>query len=77
MNQRNTIFFIWLSLLFYSCIVLTIWQLNDWAGWMLMAVVLLSIAFRGNQFLKGFSFTTIIWRSEHCHVLSAIFQDNW
>ena len=36
-------------------------QLNDWAGWLLMLFFFsLALAFRGNQFLKGLSYTVMI-----------------
>ncbi|MEP6596741.1 MAG: bile acid:sodium symporter family protein [Ginsengibacter sp.] len=39
----------------------TLQQLHEYAGWVLMLFLLsLAIAFRGNQFLRGFSFTVTI-----------------
>jgi BASS family bile acid:Na+ symporter len=39
----------------------TLKQLHDWAGWILMLFFFsLALAFRGNQFLKGLSYTVMI-----------------
>jgi BASS family bile acid:Na+ symporter len=40
----------------------TIQQLHDWEGWLLMLFFLgLAVAFRGHKFLKGFSYTVLIF----------------
>jgi len=47
---------------FFVCfIVMTIQRLHHWGGWILMlSLVSLAIAFRGNKLLKGLSYTVII-----------------
>ena len=50
------------ALLLVTYIILTIQQSHEWGGWVLMLFfVSLAIAFRGNKFLKGLSFTVIIF----------------
>jgi BASS family bile acid:Na+ symporter len=63
MNKKtvyNT-FYLVAAVFLIAWIFLTIRQLHDWAGWILMFFFFaLAIAFRGNQFLKGLSYTVMI-----------------
>ena len=55
------LFYVIAAALFLAFIVITIQQLHDWAGWTLMlSLVSLAIAFRGNKVLRGLSYTVII-----------------
>src|SRR4030095_15030810 len=48
-------------MLLLAWVFVTFKQLNDWAGWLLMLFFFsLALAFRGNQFLKGLSYTVMI-----------------
>lgn len=50
------------ALLFLLYIIFGIVQKTSWSGWLLMlAFILLSIAFRGSKLLKGFSYSLIIF----------------
>jgi bile acid:Na+ symporter, BASS family len=43
-------------------VLVTLQQLHQWGGWLLALFFLsLAIAFRGHRFLKGFSYTTLIF----------------
>ena len=60
-TTRTTLFYTAAALFLVAYLVLTVRQLNEWTGWALMiALLLLAIAFRGNKFLKGLSFTVTI-----------------
>jgi BASS family bile acid:Na+ symporter len=55
------IFYITAAILLIVWIIVTIQQLHDWGGWLLMLFFFcLAVAFRGNQFLKGLSYTVMI-----------------
>lgn len=55
-------FFILAALFLVAYAVLTMQQLHEWGGWTLMLFFIsLAIAFRGNKFLRGLSFTVIIF----------------
>jgi BASS family bile acid:Na+ symporter len=54
-------FYVLAALFFFAYIFITIRQLHNWGGWVLMLFFTsLAIAFRGNYFLRGLSFTVII-----------------
>ena len=60
-KKRYNIFYLAGAVCFVAYIILTIGQFHHWCGWILMAGLLcIAIAFRGNRFFKGLSFTTII-----------------
>ncbi len=64
MHKKNfyKVFFLASALFFIAWIVLTMQQMHDWAGWLLMLSFLtLAVAIRGNRLLKGLSFTVIIF----------------
>src|SRR5918997_1640542 len=43
-------------------ILVTVKELHSWGGWLLMLFFLgLAVAFRGHKFLKGFSYTVLIF----------------
>lgn len=49
------------AVLLIAWIFVTIQQLHNWSGWLLMSFFFsLAVAFRGNRFLKGLSFTVMI-----------------
>ncbi|MBD0276923.1 MAG: bile acid:sodium symporter family protein [Flavisolibacter sp.] len=55
-------FFALAGALLITYIILTLLQLHQWAGWLLVSFFLsLAVAFRGNKFLKGLAFTVIIF----------------
>jgi bile acid:Na+ symporter, BASS family len=57
----HTIFYLAAFIFLIAWLILTIKQSHNLAGWLLMLFFFcLAIAFRGNQFLKGLSFTVII-----------------
>lgn len=56
-----SIFYILAALLFLAFIGVTVANLHQYAGWILMlSLVTLAIAFRGNKVLRGLSYTVII-----------------
>ena len=56
-----TIFYLAATILFIAWLFVTLKQSQDLAGWLLMLIFFsIAIAFRGNRFLKGLSFTVII-----------------
>ncbi len=60
--KRSTICYLASAVLLITYIVLALQQQHHWAGWILaLGFISLSIAFRGNPFLKGLSFTVIIF----------------
>lgn len=64
MHKKNIykLFFLASALLFIAWIILTTQQMHDWAGWILMLSILsLAVAVRGNRLLKGLSFTVVIF----------------
>jgi BASS family bile acid:Na+ symporter len=55
-------FYLFAAVLFLAWIFVTVQGLHNWGGWLSMLFFLsLSIAFRGNAFLKGFSYTLLIF----------------
>lgn len=64
MNKKfiYKLFFLAAGLFLISWIVLTMQQMHDWSGWLLMLFFLsLAVAVRGNRLLKGLSFTVVIF----------------
>lgn len=64
MNKRPLYNFFYLAaaVLFSTWVSVTVKQLHTWGGWLLMLFFLsLAIAFRGHKFLKGFSYTVLIF----------------
>lgn len=54
-------FYLLASLFLVAYIYIIIQQMHEWGGWTLMLFFMsLAIAFRGNNFLRGLSFTVII-----------------
>ncbi|RPD49036.1 MULTISPECIES: bile acid:sodium symporter family protein [Chitinophagaceae] len=50
------------AVLLVAWIIVTFQQMHNWGGWLLsLAFLTLSIAFRGHKFLKGFSYTILIF----------------
>jgi BASS family bile acid:Na+ symporter len=63
MNKKTVynIFYLVAAVLLIGWIILTLRQSNNLAGWLLMLFFFaLAIGFRGNQFLKGLSYTVMI-----------------
>jgi len=64
MNKKSVYNFFYLpsALLFIAWIFVSVKQIHNWGGWLLMGFFLcLAIAFRGHKFLKGFSYTVMIF----------------
>ncbi|HLL43915.1 MAG TPA: bile acid:sodium symporter family protein [Segetibacter sp.] len=64
MNKKSVYTFLYLvsAVLLLAWIFVTVKQLHNWGGWLLMFFFLsLAIAFRGHKFLKGFSYTILIF----------------
>ena len=54
-------FYILAAIILIAWIFVTIRELHNWGGWLLMLFFFsLAVAFRGNQFLKGLSYTVMI-----------------
>lgn len=63
MNKKSVYNFFYLAafVLLIAWLVVTIKELHDWGGWLLMLFFFaLAVAFRKNQFLKGLSYTVMI-----------------
>lgn len=63
MNKKSVynLFYLAAAVLLIGWIFVSIEQLHNWAGWLLMLFFFtLSLAFRGNPFLRGLSYTVII-----------------
>jgi bile acid:Na+ symporter, BASS family len=63
MNKKSVhnLFYLGAIVLLIAWIIVTIQQLHDWGGWLLMLFFLsLAVAFRGHRFLKGLSYTVMI-----------------
>lgn len=63
MNKKTVfnLFYVAAAVLLIAWIFTTIQELHNWGGWLLMLFFFcLAVAFRGNQFLKGLSFTVMI-----------------
>lgn len=57
-----TSFYILAGICLLAWSAVTMMQMHNWGGWLLMMAFLgLAIAFRGHHFLKGFSYTTLIF----------------
>jgi BASS family bile acid:Na+ symporter len=55
-------FYLIAGVLLLAWIFVTIIELHSWGGWLLMLLFLsVAIAFRGNSFLQGFSYTLLIF----------------
>lgn len=64
MNKKTVyrLFYFAAAVLFLAWAFVSIQQLHHWGGWLLMLFFLsLAIAFRGHKFLKGFSYTVLIF----------------
>jgi BASS family bile acid:Na+ symporter len=63
MNKKSiyNLFYLAAAVLLIAWIFASVEELHNWAGWLLMLFFFsLSVAFRGNPFLKGLSYTVII-----------------
>lgn len=63
MNKKTVynIFYLVAAFLLIAWIYVTIKELHNWAGWLLLLFFVgLAVAFRGNKFLKGLSYTVMI-----------------
>jgi BASS family bile acid:Na+ symporter len=63
MNKKAVynLFYVGAAVLLIAWLFVTMQQSHNWAGWLLMLFFFaLAIAFRGNQFLKGLSYTVMI-----------------
>src|SRR4030095_5655917 len=63
MNKKSVynLFYLAAAVLLIGWIFVSIEQLHNWAGWLLMLFFFtLSLAFRGNPFLRGLSYTVMI-----------------
>src|SRR5690349_13440305 len=63
MNKKfaYNLFYLIAIVLLIAWIFVTIQQLHNWGGWILMLFFFsLAVAFRGNKFLKGLSYTVMI-----------------
>jgi bile acid:Na+ symporter, BASS family len=68
------LFYVLSAIFLIAWIFVTIKELHNWSGWFLMAFFLcIAIAFRGHHFLKGFSYTLMIFAS----VSLAIYYPNY
>jgi BASS family bile acid:Na+ symporter len=55
-------FYLASAIFLLAWVFVTIKEIHSWGGWLLMLLFLsLAIAFRGNKFLKGFSYTLMIF----------------
>lgn len=60
--KRSSVYYLISAVFLIIYIVLVLQQQHHWAGWILALVFIgLSLAFRSNRFLKGLSFTVIIF----------------
>src|SRR5436190_16228993 len=76
MNKKTVynLFYLAAGILLIAWLFVTVKQLHEWAGWFLMGFFLsIAIAFRGHSFLKGFSYTLMIFAS----VSLAIYYPNY
>jgi bile acid:Na+ symporter, BASS family len=56
-----TFFYVLSAIFLIAWIAVTMQQMHNWGGWLLMLSLLsVAIAFRGHHFLKGFSYTIMI-----------------
>ena len=56
------LFYFSAGILLLAWIFVTVNKMHHWGGWLLMLFFLsLAIAFRGHKFLKGFSYTVMIF----------------
>ena len=57
-----SIFYVMAAILLLAWIFATVKDLEAWSGWLLMLFFLIvAVAFRGHKFLKGFSYTVLIF----------------
>ena len=57
-------FYLLAALFLIAWIFVTIKDLHNWAGWLLaLSLLSIALAFRGHKFLKGFSYTVMIFAS--------------
>src|SRR3954453_11257464 len=64
MNRKTvyTLFYLAAAILLLAWVFVTVKHMYDWAGWLLMLFFLsVAAAFRGHKFLKGFSYTVLIF----------------
>lgn len=64
MNKKSvfSLFYVAAAVFLVAWIFVAIKQIHEWGGWLLMLAFLsLAVAFRGNRFLKGFSYTVLIF----------------
>ena len=76
MNKKSiyNLFYLAAGILFIAWLFVTVKQMHQWTGWFLMGFFLsIAIAFRGHAFLKGFSYTLMIFAS----VSLAIYYPNY
>src|SRR4029079_14431082 len=66
MNKKSgyTVFYFVSLVIFLAWMFVTIKELHNWGGWLLaLSFLSIAIAFRGHKFLKGFSYTLMIFAS--------------
>ncbi len=66
MNKKSVynLFYLLAAIFLVAWIFVAIKELHNWGGWLLMLFFLsIAIAFRGHKFLKGFSYTLMIFAS--------------
>ncbi len=57
-----SVFYLLAAVLLLAWIFVTVKSMHSWAGWLLGGFFLcIALAFRGHKFLKGFSYTTMIF----------------
>ncbi|OLY94391.1 bile acid:Na+ symporter, BASS family [Cnuella takakiae] len=64
MNTKSVFSFFYAAAAVFlvAWLIVTVQQMHHWGGWLLMLSLLsLAIAFRGHHFLKGFSYTVMIF----------------
>lgn len=60
-NRSTGIFYIPALIFLLAYVVITVLQVHEWGGWLLMAFFIsLAIAFRDNKVLRGLSYTMVI-----------------
>ena len=76
MNKKSgyNLFYLTAAVLLIAWIFITVQQLHNWGGWLLMLFFLVLELHSGEtNFLKAFLYGNDHWCCKHCHVLSAIF----
>ena len=62
MKSIYNVFYILSAILLVAFVFATVKDFHEWSGWLLMLFFLsVAIAFRGHSFLKGFSYTVLIF----------------